>query len=120
MSDNDSSSTTFPFDPEHVVEFTQRAKRLFNLQNKIEEQEEDNLRLQQALLKERRQHERELELVKLTTRRTAKALVGSTLAKVAGAGARAAHSATESEKSPRTSKPISTACHLNSDRRKNR
>jgi len=86
---DDNSSPKAPFDRERVLEFTRQAKRLFKLVNKIEEQEEEILAMHQVRRKERRQHERELELVMRSSHSTASALVATTLATVAGAGSHA-------------------------------
>lgn len=86
---DDNSSTKAPFDRERVLEFTRQAKRLFKLVNKIEEQEEEILAMHQVRRKERRQHERELELVMRSSHSTASALVATTLATVAGASSHA-------------------------------
>jgi integrase len=99
MSDNDSSPKAPPFDRERVVEFTRQAKRLFKLVNKIEEQEDEILKMQQVQRKDRQQHERELELVMRSSHDTASALVAATLAAVAGAGSHAGAAVLEAKKS---------------------
>jgi integrase len=102
MSDDSSSPKALPFDPGKVVEFTRQAKRVFRLQNKIEEQEEEILKIQQVRRKERQQHERELELVMRSSHNTASALVATTLATVAGARTHAGATVLEA----RTASPL--------------